>query len=1191
MRLKALDIVGFKSFADRVHLTFGDGITGIVGPNGCGKSNVVDAIRWVMGEMSAKNLRGRGMLDVIFAGCETRGPSGLAEVTLTFRNDGDVPPIYASYEDISVTRRLHRDNSSEYLINKAPCRLRDITDLFLGTGVGTKAYSIIEQGRIGFVVSARPEDRRSLIEEVAGITKFKARRKAAERRMAATEQNLARVNDIISELSRQLASLQRQAKKAERYKRVKAELRDLDLHLASIQILELVAKDKVQAQAQLELDEQFGDRTRGMEIHETELEAQRLSHLAEEERLQEEQSGCAASEARLATLERDVSHWQQQIKDTRAQLERAKEDVEEALGRVGEVRSERESLAEHLTAMELSVREDKSRLAGAAASVGEIQAILTRVDEETEQLRRDALDLVHEAARHRTLLSNLETQRNDTESRQGRATADLEQTIRLGATADRYHQELEVRFTGIASELDDWRLHRESLGDELRTVTAEVANSEDRILELRTDLAESGSRLESLEGIAKRLEGYTEGVRALLNPEGDAEGPAVAGVLGLVTDVLRAQPRYERAIEAALGDKLQLVIVESHAVGMEAITYLKEQAGGRGGLLPKQPRSQTATPMPAAQTGLIGPALDCVKVEPGFEAAAEYLLANVAVVEDLPTALTIWDANGLSRTLVTLDGEVLDPAGAMSGGSEAGGGLLAQAREIRELRLTVSQLGKDLEAATVAHRELEARRLQLDVDIQQIDKEIRQGEVEQIQIDKELEAAANEIVRLADRLEVLDQELEQHHTELGRITREASESEEVATDAETRRAQLEARLAELQRVRAAHGDQLAGRSEALTALKVELASRDEKLVSSRDAIARLEQAEADASRRVERGRDAIQDGESLIAELTLNIENGEGEITTTASDVQTQRQSLSEARAAYEADRQQLADKEESLKETRKGSDAVREALVELKMDRQRLAMERQQVIALVAERHDVELLKVVGDYHLLPLPGVEDHEKRERLERGLKNIGPINLMAIEECEEVDVRHNFLVGQRDDLVQALDSLRRAIHRINRTSRRRFREAFEAVNQMFEKVFPRLFRGGEARLELLDHDDILEAGVDIVAQPPGKKLQNLSLLSGGEKALTATALIFAIFLIKPSPFCVLDEVDAPLDDANVRRFNEMLGEIAKISQFIVITHNKLTMTEATRLYGITMEEPGMSKLVSVDLSTAGSEQAA
>lgn len=1178
MRIKKLEISGFKSFAERTVLSFGPGITGVVGPNGCGKSNIVDSIRWCMGEMSAKHLRGRAMQDVIFAGADNRGPSGMAEVTLTMLNDGDALPQYGNVSEIALTRRLHRDGTSEYLINKAPARLKDITDLFLGTGVGTRAYSIIEQGRIGFIVNSRPEDRRTLIEEVAGITKFKTRKKAAERRMQATEQNLLRVNDIVAELERQLVSLRRQAKKAERYKRLKADLRELDLHAASAGFLRLAVLEKVQRQERQKLESRIADESRFLGSDETRLETERLRLLEEEEKLRQQQARTAEIDAKLAGLERDLEHWRTQRDESKDRYYAAKAELAEVNHRESDASAERGRLQEAMVVLQSAAASGEDALSQEESEVEALTAELARLDRDLEFKRNETLERVHRVAQYRTQLSGLEKQRTELEGRTQRARDERLEIAERVAYARTDTEVIEERLKSLASELEQWREQRLDSKQRLQEITKELTASDARVLALRSELAEQRSRLQSLEEIARRFEGYSDGVRTLM----EAHPEQRAGLHGVLTDFLEVEPAFERAIESVLAERVQYFVAESMEVGVRAIDFLKACSGGRSGFIPQGTQAVSETGLPTSDPGLLGRALDFVKVRGGYDAVAEALLGNVHIVDNSAAAQRIWHTNGYRGRLVTRDGEVLDRAGILSGGSSEGAGLLAKRREIRELAAQVQHLTQELGEAQRRHAELEGRRLQIDVDVQQLDKDIHTAELEHVEGTKDLEAKRDEVKRLVERDEVLQIEAEQNASSEASLRNDIQHCQQEAERAELEQLLLRETMQKLQSARVQTGERVGERQEKLTALRVQVASSQEKREATASALERLELSEEDYLQRRARAQSAIENFDALVGELTEKIVKSDQEVEVLAERAQGLHEQLREARAAYENDRLHADGLMQSIKERRHSNNVLQQALVELKMELQRLELERQRLLEQVAERHDIDLLGVVGDYHLRPPPGPADDKRRADLERQLRNLGAINLTAIEECEQVETRCAFLVGQRDDLARALESLRSAIRRINRASRERFQEAFHAVNEMFTRLYPRLFRGGEARLELIVDDDVLEAGVEIVAQPPGKKLQSVGLLSGGEKALTATALVFAIFLIKPSPFCILDEVDAPLDDANVGRFNELLQEMAKLSQFIVITHNKATMSESDRLYGITMEEPGMSKVVAVNL---------
>ena len=1183
MRIKKLEIAGFKSFADKARLIFGEGITGVVGPNGCGKSNVVDAIRWCMGEMSAKHLRGKAMQDVIFAGSENRSALGMAEVTLTFHNDGNVPPAYLNYTELAVSRRLYRDGTSEYLINKVTVRLKDVVDLFLGTGVGTRAYSIIEQGRIGFVVNSRPEERRTLIEEVAGITKFKARKKAAERRMEATEQNLLRVNDIVTELERQLQTLRRQAKKAERYRSLRGELRQLEVHQSVLTYLRLLGEERVVG-LQLQADEQqMADTQRDVVADESALEAARLQLLAQEQGLQGAQAQSAEMDAALATLERDIAHWREQQRLQAGQLQQAAYELQETEARLQQAEAERADAAATNVSMDTDAASAAAGLDAEADALAAQQDSLAEVDEALEAARQDALEQVQGATRLRSRVAEVDRRQLELGERLETAEAEQASLAPQAASLAERQASLDGRESALAQELDAWRAQRRDWREALPALRQQVKAATQAVRGQKDTLSGRRSRLASLQEVSRRLEGCSDGVRTLMGP---ADARPVAGLRGLVAEALQVPSDCEAAIEAALGQALQYILVDDAATAATAIAHLKAEDGGRSGFVPPalQPRPAPG-PVPSGD-GILGPALDQVQAADAPVVLA--LLADVLLVQDLAAAQALV-APGWR--LVTLAGEVVEASGAVVGGSADGAGLLASRREIRELEALVQVLEASLATAEAQQRELEAAALQREVDLQQLEKDLHAAELEAMAVAKDRQATAQQKTQLGARQAALaDQILASHETQAA-LEADASSALQAALAAEADQEAVESEMAELQERRLVEAGRLRQRSEALTAVKVRLAQQQEKAAAAAAAAASLSRSIDDLRARAGRCSATIASVETAQQTLHAQLAEGESTVVARAEAAQAARDGLTQARAAHLAEVERLQERELALKTQRRGGEGLLAAIGAGRLSLQKLALAREQLTAQVLERHDLPIAHAVSEFHLLPPPDAAAASRRQELERALKAMGAINLTAIDECAEVEARYAFLHGQQADLTEALEALRRAIARINRASRERFKEAFEAVNDMFQKVYPRLFRGGVARLELTSSDDLLEAGVDIVAMPPGKKLQNVGLLSGGEKALTATALVFSIFLIKPSPFCILDEVDAPLDEANVGRFNEMLREIAKVSQFIVITHNKQTMLQADRLYGITMEEPGMSKVVAVDLESSKAEVAA
>ncbi len=1184
MRIQRLEITGFKSFVDRTIISFDDGITGIVGPNGCGKSNVVDAIRWVMGEQSAKHLRGRSMEDVIFNGSEIQPPSGLAEVALTFQNDrpSEVPTRYQGFSEITVQRRLFRSGESEYLVNQTPCRLMDITELFLGTGVGTRAYSIIEQGRIGLIVNAKPEDRRAIIEEAAGITKYKARKKAAERKMEFTEQNLARVNDIVQELEKRRESLDRQAKKAEKYRRVKGEIRELELWLGALRWLELQAlaghlAGRLEA---LEEDEKRGALAteeldlaivRGREVLEAidrELaDCDRRSHeveLGRSERRQAIEFGARELE-RLRESRAQRLRELERLSERRGEFERALEEQRSGLEQLAQLcEAQARALAElEPKAAALAARERERQLATESGqkAARELGSSLSALEQRIAGLERRRPELVSRREENERETGSLSQRLAEIERRRGEQAQLLEETRQLKLSLAGRRDETERSLVGTRERLGGCR---EELG------------------KVKDELSSRRSRLQSLLDLQRSYEGCDRGVRAVMLESG--ERPEGARVRGLVADAIRVPVEAETAIEAVLGERLQHVLVEERADAVAIARWLAASGEGRCTFVPVAGAASVERPAAElpAHPGIVGFAIDLAQVAVEFAPVARELLQGVVVVRGLEDALELRDA-GVEATLATLGGEVLWARGALSGGTAdgRGAGELQQRREIAELTGVVASLDARLLGLSADEHELASRAAQLDGDLRGLARDAHAEELNFAHRERDLAGAGEDLGRTRSRLERLAEERRSVDGQLAELDSEDAlarrEREESRAELERREAELAAAKLELATV--AGEREAAGRE--LTARKVEAAAASER----REAMARqrgeTERALVEGARRAETLAAELSQADERIGLLAEDLGRAEvalAELNERALVLVEERQGHSSRREAAAADLSRL---EGALREERQRLEGCRGALSDAQLQLREKRLEQGHVVSSLAEKHDADVSIEVSRFHLEPPPGAEGETRLAELKQALARMGEVNLMAIEELREVTERFDFLRGQQQDLEQSLDRLRQAIARMNRTSRERFRETFELVNQRFSEVFPRLFAGGKAGLVLSEGaDDPLEAGIEIVAQPPGKRLQSVNLLSGGEKALTAVGLIFAIFLIKPTPFCLLDEVDAPLDEGNVGRYNDMVREMSRLSQFILITHNKRTMEIADTLYGVTMEDPGCSKLVSV-----------
>ncbi len=1198
MRIKRLDIVGFKSFMDRIVVAFSEGVTGVVGPNGCGKSNVVDAIRWVLGEQSARHLRGRSMEDVIFHGSETKAGLSMAEVVITFENDrpSELPVQYAGFSEITVGRRLFRSGESEYLINKVPARLLDVTDLFMGSGVGRTAYSIIEQGRIGQILSARAEDRRAILEEAAGITKYKKRREAAQRKMEATQANLLRVADVVQELGKQLEGLNRQARKAERYKALRADIRELELAQGASRFLEATALRRAAEGEKARLEGEAAEIAAQMAALEDSIEGERARVLELEARVAE----LSLAEHELESQER-VSHVSVEAaaRELTGLAKRAQDGGNELEG----LKAQAQRLAEE--GLELARRraelgdasgEDEARLGASEETLRRLRGEAVTLLGQADALRGEAGAALGRAAGHRSQLGAMERQRADLRGRLARNRGEAEEVGRRAAELDGARAR-QVERLGANRQLR-LRLEAERGAQEesLERTRSEFIQNEAKLITLREELGDKRARLQSLVEVMRNYEGYGRGVRSLMTRAGGAEGDG--GVIGLVADVVSAPPEYETAIEAVLGERLQYLIVESHAQGVEAIAFLKSAAEGRASLIPLvrlRDAEVGAADGVREAPGFVASCIDVVRFEPSYEKVARFLLGGAVIVRDLPAALALWQASSLKRTLVTLDGEVLDAHGVVTGGplEGEGHGALQRRREVQELEDTVRHFDAELSLAQGRHRTLQSRVLQVETALKGLDRDGREKELAVLEGEKDLARVAEELERLGGRAGHLDAERAGLEEAMAGLSREEEEHRVEAATAEAEQSRAEERAREA----TAAAEALMRETDAITAqatsLKVKVAADAERRSSLGASLARVEEARRGIEERRERLFAALSEANARAAELRGRIDGTHGDLGRLAAEHAEVKERLGREREELEAVAGALRARDGEVRELRRRADETAAAANAATLTAREQAMALAHLEEAIRERCQAELRWEVHRFHLARPPGEPERERLEELKAQSDRMGPINLTAIEEYEELAGRHQFMSGQKEDLESSLADLSAAIVKINRASRERFRETFDLVNEKFQQVFPRLFTGGTAGLALTPDPESgeLEGGVEVYAQPPGKKLQSINLLSGGEKALTAVSLIFAIFLIKPTPFCLLDEVDAPLDEANVGRYNELVREMSRTSQFILITHNKRTMEMVDTLYGVTMEEPGVSKLVSVRLSEPKASAAA
>ncbi|MCU0681033.1 MAG: chromosome segregation protein SMC [Polyangiaceae bacterium] len=1200
MHIKRLEIHGFKSFVDRTVIPFDHDVIGIVGPNGCGKSNIVDAIRWCIGEQSARHLRGKSMADVIFNGSESRGPMGLAEVTLVFDNSDfeaarSLPIEYRDYPEIAVTRRLYRDGTSEYLINKAQVRLKDLTDLFLGTGVGAKAYSIVEQGKIGLIISARPEDRRSLIEEAAGITKYKHRRKQAEQKMELTRQNLTRVGDVVAEIERGLASLKRQAQKAERYKAYRQEFESRVLHEASHRYLELKVRTDVAVSALAGANEELSRARLELGAQEAGHEASKTALYERERLVDKTQNAAFAASSEVKALEAGLTRARDKLAALREREGYAAAELDDVSRQRESLEAERGALAGRLGSINDDEREGAEQLETAQERLEELRAEEQATEQALGALRARALEASSRVAAAEAKLEGSKRRVRDAQGRLEKLALD-EATLREeGDTLETRRVDLATELAEAAESEKNLAAERVRLDAELKQVRESLVGLERELEGQKNELSQRRGRLRALEELQKRLEGVGTGPKHLLN----AGDPSL--VLGLVAERLEAPPELTDALAGLLGDRLQDVVVTDMSRGVALLAELRRQRKGRAALVPRRPSFVAGGPRASlgggwhqangsngssgSSDGLGGPLARRLRYAPADEALVRSLVGDAELADSWADVERL-GPRARGRTFVCLDGTVVHANGRVVGGAgdAVAAGMLSQQREIRELNASVSTLADAVSAAVAKHAALRERAGELQTSLERTRGDAHRAEIARVGLEKDLRRCEEQTLVARRRLEALAAERVELDDRLAEAADEESEARDAADGGRDELAQAKDALGAAEAAVGARRERVGEQQALVTERKVRLARLREQAGGIRSTSDRLGASLQELASRVEKLARERVDGARLFGATAAHIVvDGEkrGRAAETAREAEA---ALETARAAFDEARQALALREGSLKDLRARAASWAEKKAELERELERLTIGMGHLLEGVREKfRGLDLRRVIGDYHRLPLVDEAHRARTTELQELIDRMGPVNLEAVREHEEAQKRYDFYTTQRADLEAALDDLDKAIAQMDRESRKLFRETFDSINEKFRVMFPKMFRGGTARLELTGSEDVLAAGVEILAQPPGKKVSNIELMSGGEKALTAVSLLLAMFQHKPSPFCILDEVDAPLDEANVARYNEAVRSMTDQSQFILITHIKRTMQSVDVLFGVTMQEPGVSKLVSVKIN--------
>ncbi len=1246
MYLQSLEMIGFKSFANRTILNFHRGVTAVVGPNGCGKSNVLDALRWVLGEQSAKALRGGEMADVIFGGTDSRGALGMAEVSLTFSECEK--ELGVEWNEVRITRRVHRDGKSEYFLNKSACRLKDIHELFMDTGVGRSAYSIMEQGKIDLILSSRPEDRRAIFEEAAGITKYKAQKKEALRKLEYTEANLLRVQDIIKEVRRQIGSLQRQAAKARRYQGIMQDLRTFDTHLSHKNYVELRRELEAIKTELHGIEDVRAIHDREISQQESELEGFRAEISARDSEIiglrdtsQEVRNRMFSAENRIATNAERVSEGRELVARHHTDIAAAEEKISIQQNQLQETELQISSMIEAMNAREADLASQEEKVAAARAERSAHEQAINQISNEAARLEARLGSL-------RTEISSAASRRESGETRQRLLQGESEAAIAAVAEIVARLEQIARRRAESAAALESARAAQASATSAHEGAQKLRQEAEYALNVASKEAAAVESRLEVLRQLQQQGEGFGEGTQAVLRGLDDPTlfKPAI---LGALADHIRVDERFIPAIEAALGATLQAIIFKDHSVARAAIERLTTKRLGHAAAIPREwiPAAEVGNRELPAQA--LGWASGFVKGDGEPQALACQLLEGVVVVENLEAAFQVKEARR-ELAIATLSGEFIDRSGIIRGGQSgenSGQSALARKAQIealdRDLGNAIAKLqqattarGAAVEALEVAQvRVMESREAVQAAQVenascenekqlcerQRADLEARTSAFarEVVQIEESLRASHAKLSELETAISGTLSELESSRARKGAAEqdvqaardREASAIEslnEVRVEVATNRQQQEnlarqrgpmnARLNELAELLTARNRDIANYERRITELETEseslkssLESHSSELSATEARIAEVSGARDEIRSQAEALEMALRSARSQL----LSLQDQKGRLEVRAAQVEMRAENLrSHVSQRYQTDLEAFEADTYSLvtalrERTKKKSSAAESNEASEATDANATSEPVEQPV--VIESLEIEELSAPAPEEPQSIPWDTIEEIVADLTERVESMGPVNLDAIQEFEELEQRQLFLEKQNADLVNSKVELMEVISKINRTTRELFADTFVKIRENFQVMFTELFGGGAANLLLVDESDPLESGIEIIAKPPGKQLKSISLLSGGERTMTAVALLFGIYMVKPSPFCVLDEMDAPLDESNISRFIKILDRFVDQSQFVVITHNKRTISRAEMLYGVTMEEHGVSKLVSVRFSEQSNEKQA
>jgi chromosome segregation protein len=1197
MKLKKLEINGFKSFVDKASIQFPPGISAVVGPNGCGKSNIIDAIKWVMGEQRVKQLRGKSMEDVIFAGSNGKPALNMAEVSLTLANDnGSAPEELKDFTEIMLTRRLYRSGESGYFINKQPCRLKDINNIFLGSGLGTTSYAVIQQGSIGAITDAGPEERRILIDEAAGVTRYKSRKNEALSKVRATNENILRVSDIISEIKRQMGGLKRQARKAERYKKYQKRIRKLDICLALHHYDEYTHQiDEADALLK-DLNNTDIEHSTRLKQLDAALEKIKFDRAAKNHEISDQKSRIFETQRNIDRMENDKAHLFKDIERLTyefVELESARKNLEE---KNKDLSAEVQGGENQNISIQSEITSVRSTLDKEQSASQHVKNDLLVLNQDLETCKANLMDLVAREAQYKNIYQNASNSKESLKRRLKRIDEEELTTRQKVSKLKDNNNRAKEHLSSYKTEIDDLRHRAGIIQEQLHVKNTALGEQVRKVQTLEFERNQAKSSYTALKKMEGNFEWYKDGVRALMTKSqadkkdvlpGSPQKRVGDGILGLMADILEPEPAYATAVEAILGESLQYILVESQETAVGSIDYLQKTGAGRSGFIPVTSVKNMKS-SPGHQPDHPKYLLNHIAIKPGFEQIAEALLGHVVVTTDIKEAIDIFNSNGELQTVVSQNGDLISHQGIMVGGSKDNlSGILAKKQEIKDIEGKIIELDQKLHSSRDHQKELESEVRTIESNLQKLRELENKAKHNEVEAEKALYKASEDLKNALRHLEIVRLEQEQLIGEESDVDEEVAKYNKAVSEIENQVKNAQGLVSEkLEQISIISSD-VEAFNQKIIDLRLELTALNAKLENNNNTLKRLKEFQNDGIQRIEQiSKELIQKKQRKHL-LEEKIKEYEQTLSGMYDDLKLLEKTLENNEADYHEIDEKLKESDSTLSDIQKEREKLLQKIRMVELDQSQRLIKRDNINNRLEENYHQPVSVLRSEFED-PETGNELHideveDELTRTKNKISKFDDVNLGAIKEYEQLKERFDFLTEQREDLIKALGDLHKVINKINKISQERFLKTFNEVNSQLKEVFPRLFEGGSARLVLTEPENLLETGIEFMIHPPGKKLTRMSLLSGGEKALSAIALIFSIFLIKPAAFCVMDEIDASLDETNVFRFNDLMQIIGEKSQIIMITHNKRSMEFADTLFGITMEKKGVSKIVSVNLN--------